>query len=110
MDIVAKTPSQRAPPPGHHYYECQGLVCGSDTTMTDDDLLRDVRDLTPFLNLNASQDDVGSLIITSTSSELAETLSRFQSPIVICRRYNDCTVDHNRRAGNIPRTGTAADG
>lgn len=86
MDIVAKTPSQRALPPGHYFYECQGPVCGSATTMTDDDLLRDVRDLTPLLNLNASQDELGSLIITSTSSELAETISRLHSPIVICRR------------------------
>ena len=73
-----ETPSQRISPPGGYYYECDGPVLGSDTTMTDDNLLRDVRDLTQRLNFNASQNDHTSPIIQSTSPELAEILSRLR--------------------------------
>ena len=52
--IFVETPSQRDSPPGGYYYECEGPVLGNDTTMTNDNLLRDVRDLTQRLNFNTS--------------------------------------------------------
>ena len=46
--------------------------------MTDDNLLRDARDLTQRLNFNSSQDDYTSPIIQSTRPELDKILSRLR--------------------------------
>ena len=73
-----ETPSQRVPPPGSYYVECVDPTWGSNKTMTDDNLLRDVRDLTQRLDFNVLQDDDTSPIVQSISPELAEILSRFR--------------------------------
>ena len=57
------TPSQGVPPPGGYYCEWEGPVRGSDTITTNDNLLRDVRDITQRLNVTSLQDDHTSSII-----------------------------------------------
>ena len=77
---MVKPPSQRLPHPSDYYYyfEREGSVWSNDMIMTDDNLLRDVRDLTQSFKFNTSRYTHSAPSITFISPKLTEILSKFR--------------------------------
>ena len=97
--MLVKPPSQRLPHPSDYYYyfEREGSVWSNDMIMTDDNPLRDVRDLTQSLNFNTSRYTHSAPSITFISPKLTEILSRFRQLTDTAMHENNSNMVNNSR-------------